>query len=353
MAENLGTIAVFAAFALIWEPGIDLHDVTVAQLLFLGIGATAAVGLHAAVQWWGAWRVGVLLVPTAGWKDPDVRALLLLGVRSLGYAGMNASRYVTALVASGSVRGGVVAYQLALNFHELPNALVSRPLSVTSLPSLSRDAISRQWDRFFALYRSTVRVSLLLQGLAAVCLVAMAPAIARSVAFGSMGSEAGRALLVAALATMSIGIIGDGTFVLSTSACYADRDARRPFQVMLFRTVAVIVGGVFAMGLDGRATLVALGLSIAVADLGAGYFLHRMLERGKGRTDRGGVRRSVLPRGHRFGGGSDGRIWVAGPHPARRHSGAGRHRGLGGVRPPPGRSHLRRNYAAAGSTGVA
>jgi len=294
IAENVGTMTVFIAFAIRWGTGVDLHDVTTGQMLFLGLGATAAVAAHAAVQWWGAWKVGHVLLPSAGWRDPDVRNLMRLGLRSLGYAAFNSGRYLVALIAAGSVRGGVVAYQLALNFRDLPNALVTRPLSVTSLPALSRQAHQGRWRDFGNFYRSTVRLSGFLQGLATVILVVLVTPIVRTITFGGMGSGSGRSLLVAALATMSLGIVGDGTFVLATNASYARRDAKGPLRIMLFRTVVTTAGALIALSLDGRATLIALGLSIAGADLAAGQLLHRHLESRLETAGRGEMLRPAL-----------------------------------------------------------
>ncbi len=294
IAENVATMAVFIAFAIRWGTGVPLEEVTTAQMLFLGVGATSAVGVHAALQWWGASRVGHVLVPTAGWRDPDVLTLMRLGVRSLGYAALNTSRYVVSLVAAGSVSGGVVAYQLALNFRDLPNALINKPLTVTTLSPLSRLAQSGRWSDFSRLYRSTVRVSAFLQGLTTVVLVVLAEPIVRSVTFGDMSSDAGRTLLVAALATMSIGIVGDGTFYLATNASYARRDAGAPFRVMAVRAAITATGAAVALTFDGTATLVVLGLSVATADLVAGCLLHHVLETRVGRVDRGGLFRPGL-----------------------------------------------------------
>jgi murein biosynthesis integral membrane protein MurJ len=294
VAENVGTIVVFLTFAARWGTGVDLHDATVTQILFLGLGATAAVGMHAGVQWWGAWKLGHALVPTAGWRDPDVRDLLRLGLRSLGYATANSGRYLVALVAAGAVPGGVVAYQLALNFRDLPNALVSKPLSVTSLPTLSRHAQGKRWNDFAALYRSTVRLSVFLQTLTTVLLVVLAVPIVHTVAFGGMDSSIGRTLLLAALATMALGIAGDGAFLLATNTCYARRDATGPFHVMLVRTVLTAAGALLALRLDGTATLVGLGLSIAFADIAAGLLLHRRLESRLHTDARGVLLRPIL-----------------------------------------------------------
>ena len=56
--ENLGTIAVLLATALIYGSGTSVASVPTGELLLLGLGSTGAVVLHAATQWWGAQRAG-------------------------------------------------------------------------------------------------------------------------------------------------------------------------------------------------------------------------------------------------------------------------------------------------------
>ncbi len=55
--ENIGIIAIMLASAAIFGVGVDVSMMTTAHVMFLGLGSTATVGLHAAVQWWGAYRV--------------------------------------------------------------------------------------------------------------------------------------------------------------------------------------------------------------------------------------------------------------------------------------------------------
>src|SRR5215472_15221333 len=74
--ENLGTIAVLVLTAVIYGTGAAITEIPTGELLLLGLGSTAAVAVHGALQWWGARRAGVLLVPRPGWRDPEVRAIV-------------------------------------------------------------------------------------------------------------------------------------------------------------------------------------------------------------------------------------------------------------------------------------
>ncbi len=74
--ENLGTIVVLGAVAIFYHRTTRAHQVPSSLVLLLGAGTTAAVLLHASVQWWGARRVGVVLLPRAGWRNPQVREII-------------------------------------------------------------------------------------------------------------------------------------------------------------------------------------------------------------------------------------------------------------------------------------
>src|SRR5215472_11243213 len=86
--ENLGTIAVLLAAAVFYGSSRGLANLPTGEILLLGLGSTAAVALHAATQWWGARRAGVVLVPRPGWRDPEVRAVVRRAVPALGQTGL-------------------------------------------------------------------------------------------------------------------------------------------------------------------------------------------------------------------------------------------------------------------------
>jgi putative peptidoglycan lipid II flippase len=88
--ENLGTIAVLGVVALTYRRAVIEHHVPGSLLLLLGLGTTGAVMLHACTQWWGARRVGVTLVPNAGWRDPQVRATIHRAMPAVAQAALAA-----------------------------------------------------------------------------------------------------------------------------------------------------------------------------------------------------------------------------------------------------------------------
>lgn len=278
--ESMGVAGALVGYALMFGTGTDLEDVGSAQLLLLGLGTTASVGLHAGVQWFGARRAGVTLVPRAGWQDPEVREILRRAVPSTGYGGLAALQFFGALVVANSVRGGVVAFQLAWNLVTLPTALAARPVASALLPRLARIHNAGNRQHFRDELVQSVRLTLFLVVPAAVAYLALASPLARSVSFGEMASSTGVALLATVLVALSPSLVGESCVVVATNASYAQRDAHSPFVAMLLQTLVALAGMALALSLDGTATLLTLGLSLSVATfVSSGHLMLRMRSR--------------------------------------------------------------------------
>ena len=226
--ENLGTIAVLGVVAVLYAPVAAEQSVPLSLILLLGLGTTGAVMLHASVQWWGARRVGIVLVPKAGWHDPQVRATIRRALPALAQAALAALLLGALSLAADRVPGGVVAFQLAANFYFLPIALAASPVALSLVPRLSRMTAPGQ----AAMFRDTY-----LRGLAFACFFAVPAAtaylvlsgpIAGGIGFGAFGAADGRELIAAALGGLAPAIVGETLFLVTTYACYARKDTRQP-----------------------------------------------------------------------------------------------------------------------------
>lgn len=275
--ENVGIIVTMASVALLFGTGLSLDGVTTSQLLVLGLGTTGSVALHAAVQWWGARRAGVTLVPLPGWRDPEVRKLVRHAVPSLGYAGLNSLRVFAVLVVANKVPGGVIAFQLALNFFHLPTAVWARPTALALLPQLSRLHLDGQTRRFGdELQRGAVLVFFLILP-AAVAYAVLAVPLARAASFGEMATVTGVSLVAASLFALAPGVVGESGFVVGTQASFARGDAVTPLRAMVLRTAIAMVGTGAAYAFSGEAVLLTLGVAISGSNLAAALYLGRAL----------------------------------------------------------------------------
>lgn len=279
--ENVGILATLAVVALAFGTGATLEDVGMAELLVLGLGSTAAVGLHAGAQWWGARRVGVSMRPRLGWRDTDMNELLRAGAPSLGYSSLNALRWLAVLVVANAVPGGVVAFTLAINFFYLPIAIGARPVAIALLPRLARLHQARTPAGFRDEWVHGAALALFVTVPAAVAYLVLSTPLARAASLGEMATPDGIALVSVSLAALAAGIVGEALFVMGTHASYARGDARSPFRAMVLKTLVSMAGmAVVAWRLEGAALLLGLGLVLSLADIAGAADLWRRVEIG-------------------------------------------------------------------------
>ncbi len=279
--ENLGVIVTLVVYAVFFRGGTALEAVTTTQLLVLGLGTTAAVGAHAGAVWLGVWRLGVRLVPRAGWRDREVREIIARMVPSLGYAGLNAARQSAILVVANRVPGGVVAFHLALNFFHLPVAVGAKPIAVALLPQLARHHHCQDAAGFGALFSRGLSLVCLLTVPAAMAYAVLAEPLARAVSFGEMAGGAGVPLIAGSLAALSAGVVGEGVFNFATHGSYARHDAKAPLAAMVVRSTVSLVGMAAAFLLAGGVgVLVVLGLAVSAGNAASAWHLTRRVRRG-------------------------------------------------------------------------
>ena len=273
--ENIGTIAVMAAAAVLYGTGNDVHEIDTAQLVLIGSGSTIAVGLHASAQWWGARRVGIMLIPGSGWRSPEVRRIIRLALPSSGYAALNSGTLFGLLVVAGAIPGGAVAFQMGLNFFSLPLALGALPAAAALLPRLSRGFDQGNVTAIGTIYRDSLKLAAFVALPASLTFLCLPTALAQFVSFGEMSTPTGLALVAAAAGSLGPGIIGEASLIVATSAAYACRDAVSPFRAMLCRALIAFAGMACAMiAFDGVAIIWALGLSFSGATLISAAYLH-------------------------------------------------------------------------------
>jgi murein biosynthesis integral membrane protein MurJ len=283
--ENVGTVVVLVLVAMLY-PGVSgVADAPVGALLLLGLGTTGAVGAHAALQWYGARRAGVRLRPRAGWRDPEVRAVLRRTLPSLAQAALAAVQLLILLIFANRVAGGVVAFQLALNFYFLPIALGATPVALSLAPRLSRMRGPRDGPAFRDTFVRGLVFALFIAVPAAAGYLAIAGPIAKAIAYGGFGTDAGTALIATALGTLAIGILGETAFLVATYACYAREDTKTPMRAMLLQLAICVGGASLAPTMHGPAVLAVLGLSMSAgAVISAGYLILVLLRRLGGGT---------------------------------------------------------------------
>jgi murein biosynthesis integral membrane protein MurJ len=276
--ENLGTIAVLGVVAVLYSRAAVSHHVPLSLLLLLGAGTTGAVLLHASTQWWGAKRVGVVLVPNVGWRDPQVSGTIRRALPAVGQAALAALQLAALLVVADRVAGGVVAFQLAANFYFLPIAIGATPVALSLVPRLSRMTAPSQAGLFRDTYVRGLAFASFLVVPAATAYAVLAGPLAGAIGFGAFAD--GRRLIAAALLGLAPAITGETLFLVTTYACYARKDTMYPLRGMVIHAVVCGAGIAVAVHLHGPAMLTGLGLAFSAGSVAAAIYLVHHLRRG-------------------------------------------------------------------------
>ena len=277
--ENLAIIGILVLVGVLYKSRGGGDPVPSSELLLLGLGSTAAVALHAALQWWGASRCGVRLRPRAGWRDPEVRAVVRRALPSLVQSGLVALQLLTLLLVASRLPGGTVAMQIALNFYALPIALAATPVALALLPRLSRLHHGGRATEFRDTYVQGLGLVLFMT-MPAVCgYLVLATPIAHAVAVGEMGTPTGISMVAGAVAAVAVGIVGQSLFFVATQAAYATGDTRTPLLAMAVQATVCLGLCTFALNVNGVAVLVVAGCAHSVANLVGGSILLLQMHR--------------------------------------------------------------------------
>jgi putative peptidoglycan lipid II flippase len=277
--ENVGTIFVLGIVVVLYSQAAANPPVPTSLLLLLGLGTTGAVLLHASVQWWGARRVGIVLVPNAGWRDPQVRETIRRALPAVVQAGLAAVQLGALLVVSDRVAGGVVAFQLATNFFFLPIAVGATPVALSLVPRLSRMTGPGQAGLFRDTYIRGLAFATFLVVPAATAYAVLAQPLADSIGFGRFAAGGGRELLAASLLGLAPAITGETVFLVTTYACYARKDTTYPLRGMIIHAIVCAAGIAVVAPLHGPALLTGLGLAYSAGSIVAAAYLGLRLRR--------------------------------------------------------------------------
>jgi len=265
--ENLGMISILIIGGVLYGTGTTLANVTTPQVLLLGLGTTVSVGVHAAAQWLGARSCRVRLIPRAGWRDREVRRVLRRVVPTLGYTGLAALQTVAVLVLANRLAGGLVAFQLALNFFYLPVAVVAWPIARSMLPHVAGLTSLEDGPAFWNELCRAVRLASFVTVPMAVAYLMLATPIARAIAMGQLEADGGVPLVAMSLAALGLGVIGETWFVLGTYAFYAREDARAPLRSMLVRVGVAAAVLSIALVTQRPVILMVLGLAMSLGSV--------------------------------------------------------------------------------------
>jgi peptidoglycan biosynthesis protein MviN/MurJ (putative lipid II flippase) len=290
VVENVGVIIALAVTANRFGTGNELASHAGAASVWLGIGSTVAVVAHAGLQWFGAYRAGIVVRPRWAFADPELRSLLRMAPASVVSTALVDLRYLALAVACSTVAGGFVAFQIALQFAFFVPALFGRPVGTALLGPLRRDIDAGDRAGFAVQYRTGLRIVRLFSIPAGVGLVVFSGQLARVVSVGAMGTTRGINLVRVSILMIGLSVIAESAYEVSRHASFARGNVSAPLRATLLRCAVMaggLVGGVmFAThrtvaqsSARGVLTVALLGLAVTLADTASAVTLHRMVHR--------------------------------------------------------------------------
>jgi putative peptidoglycan lipid II flippase len=262
LAPVFNNVVVIASMVAFWALHGDMPslELTTAEKVVLGGGATLGVLAMTAVPMVASARAGMFLRPRWEPHDPRLRPLVAQGAWAAGHLGLNQIFAMATVIVAGRTTGGVIAYQIAFTFFLLPYALLANPLTTTLYPRLAAGAAADRIDDVRDDLSWGLRTMAFVLVPASFLIAALARPILEVVRIGNLDA-AGADLVSIALSGYMAGLVGYGLAFLLTRASYALGDTRSPTLISLVTTVAGVVGLVVATELlDGTARITALGL---------------------------------------------------------------------------------------------
>jgi putative peptidoglycan lipid II flippase len=276
--ENVVIIVFLVIAVVLYGSETDITRVKDLPVIVLGLGATLAVLCHAGLEWWGANRCGMRMIPRKGWRDDDVRLIVKRMGPALAYSGMAFLQVLAFLIVANRVAGGVVTLQLALNFFYLPLALVAWPIARALLPQLASRKMENNAGMFAVDLRRAVTLSSFVAIPISVAYVALAFPLARVVAFGKLGS-AGVEVLGWSIAALGVGVLFETWFIIATYASYAREDMRTPLGPMGLRVIVSIALMVAVLPVTGDAFVPLLALALSIGSLAGALRMFQKVRR--------------------------------------------------------------------------
>jgi putative peptidoglycan lipid II flippase len=226
---NIGSV-VFGVLLGYW---IDPHFGP-GSLIGLAFATVIGGALQLAVQLPSLRRLGYRFRPDFQWRDPGVKAILLLmGPAVIAAATVQINVLVNSMFASTLADGAIFWLAIAFRLMQLPLGLFGVALGTVALPLLSRLAASGHMDDFRSELARGLRWSMLLSLPSMFGLMILAePIISVLYQHGRTNAyEAGEA--AGALRYYAIGLVGYGSLKVLINAFYALERRKTPMMVSL------------------------------------------------------------------------------------------------------------------------
>jgi putative peptidoglycan lipid II flippase len=269
--ENVILILTVVLAGWYYGTGLDVEQVPVELVIALGVGSTAAVALHAALQLFGTAQVGLLTWPSMRWRrDPEVRAVTHRLVRSVGVAAWPAAAMYVLLALAGSVPGGVFVVQLSYSVFYSLSYISARAVSMAALPGLAHAAHREDGATFGSQWRQGLSYAVIASLPLLVLLAMNSVPTANILANGELRHAALIGPLATCLAVVAVAQLVGGVHDIGRQALFARLDDRIPRRAseVAFGVILVAAAAALLLPADGS-RLVWLVVAILAGELAA------------------------------------------------------------------------------------
>lgn len=276
--ENVVLVATLVAVSAVYGTGHEVGAVPAGLLLLLGVGSTLAVAVHAALQVWGAARVGLLVRPSFRWRsDPEAMEVVRQLRGSISIPVAPAAAHMVLLLLAATVPGGVVVLQLAYAVYVAPTALGARAVSTVVLPGMSAAAQSGDRTGFAAQWRLALSYAAI-AGLPPLCLLAVfARPVAEVLAVGELQAESFVDQLAACVTVVAVAQLVAGLHEIGRQALFARKEIGTPRVASLVSLAVTVLVGSSSLLVDDAGRLVVLSAALLAGDLvAAGTVITRL-----------------------------------------------------------------------------
>jgi peptidoglycan biosynthesis protein MviN/MurJ (putative lipid II flippase) len=267
--ENVATIVTVLVVVWAYGPGLEVDRAPYAMMIWLGVGTTLAVVAHAALQQYGAWKVGLFVLPSRGWKDdPEARDAIRRVLRSVPVAACpSVTNYVLTAVSS-TVAGGVLIVQLSYQVFWALSFLGARAVSMAALPRLATAASSGDTHRFAVAWRQGLFFAVI-ASLPSLCLLAaFASPTADLLANGELREANLIGELAACLAVAAFAQMAGGIHDYTRQALFSRMDDKGPRVASFIGLFVGVAVGLASLALpDPTSRLAALVASVLAGEL--------------------------------------------------------------------------------------
>src|SRR5258708_6580319 len=226
---NIGSIVGGVGFGFWIDPHFGPR-----ALIGLAFATVIGGGLQLAVQLPSLARLGYRFRPDIHWRDPGVRAILLLmGPAVIAASTTQVNVMVNSIFASTLGDGAIFWLAIAFRLMQLPLGLFGVALGTVTLPLLSRLVVAGKTDEFRSELARAIRWALLLTLPSTVGLMMLAEPII-SVLYQHLKFDAYQAAQAAgALRFYAIGLAGYAALKVLVNAFYALDRRKTPMLVSL------------------------------------------------------------------------------------------------------------------------